>query len=368
MGTETAVIANPAHILNLKPTKKIAVEQLMKNPQDDSENKSTNSSESTSFPAIHKCPNCNKEFMKSRGLKTHSKRCKMKQIKSELNTENKLKEPPEKTPVFDEISSSELAVNKIHSVTNFNAIHTDQKPLESRESPIKLQPSKMNQRQEFLHLPLIRAYLDLYISRGRVDEALEQFRHLRSQPSSREAVENIEIYNMLIRGFARKYDFSKVQVLWKDLIKRNIEPDINSYISSMIALSSSDMSRNVFKTVFRQVYSEFEGKGYTVDSALRSGRFQFDDRRMFLDTLRSFSGMEPVPFQDAPYSNSLLDKLPTSSDFLESQIKNILKREDLGKLLTRQMETEEKQTLLIPSVVRDQFKVGFNFYTPIPGP
>lgn len=361
MGTETAVIANPAHILNLKPTKKITVEQLLKNPQDDPENKSTNSSENISSPTIHKCPNCNKEFMKSRGLKTHSKRCKTKPIKSESCTENKVKEPP------DLISSSDFAINqvdstfKIHSVTSFSDIHTDQKPLESRVSPTKVQPSKIKQRQEFLHLPLIRAYLDLYISRGRVDEALEQFRQLRSQPSSREAVDNLEIYNMLIRGFARKYDFSKVQVLWKDLIKRNIEPDINSYISSMIAMSSSDMSRNVFKTVFRQVYSEFEEKGYTVDSALRLGRFQFDDRRMFLDTLRSLSGMEPAPFHDAPYSNPLLDTLPTASDFLESQIKNILKREDLGKLLTRQMETEEKRTLLIPSVVRDQFKVGFNF-------
>ena len=121
------------------------------------------------------------------------------------------------------------------------------------------------------------------------------------------------------------------------------------------------MSRNVFKTVFRQVYSEFEEKGYTVDSALRLGRFQFDDRRMFLDTLRSLSGMEPAPFHDAPYSNPLLDTLPTASDFLESQIKNILKREDLDNLLTRQIETEEKRTLLIPSVVQDQFKVGFNF-------
>ena len=360
LGTETGVIDNPAHILNLNPIKK---------PCDETGDRSTNSAGMKAFAnsqVTFICPHCSKEFIKNRGLKTHmnkSKKCKMKINKKELIADKIVNKPPETVKLKPLPYSSAFAISQIDST--YNDIHsetkiqTEQKSSSPLETITKIQKSniKIDSQEGLLHLPLTRSYLNLFLSRGKIDEAFDQFRQMRSQPASQGAVENMEIYNLLIRGFARKFDFNKVQVLWKDMTMRNLEPDIDTYISSMMALNGPDISRNVLKTVFRQVYAEFEGKGFNIESALRSGHFQYQDRKLFLDSIKSFAGLSPEPYQDASYSISLLDSLPKKSELLESQIEKILRREDLNNLFSRQLETEEKRTLLIPSVVRDQFKV-----------
>ena len=208
--------------------------------------------------------------------------------------------------------------------------------------------------------PLVSAYFDVFVNSGRVEDALESFKQLRADPSSQYSVDSVQVYDLLIRGFARRFQFGRVQELWRDMLARGMEPTVDTYISSMIALSNSDPSKNIFKVVFRQVFIEFTEKGHSLETALRKGRFQFEDRKLFLRSIDYLSDVERsnTVFKDTPYSNPLLSNLPQSSDLLESQIKTILERSELDPLVEQQLRSEKQQTVKVSSIVKEQFKIS----------
>ena len=180
-------------------------------------------------------------------------------------------------------------------------------------------------------LPMLVAYFDVFITSGRVEEAYEDFKHLRANAEAKVFVTRMEIFDALLRGFARVQNFDRVQELWRDLLSRDLRPTIHSYISAMMALS--DPNKMLYRSMLRLLFTEFQAAGFTVSEALAKGIFTFGDREQFLRSLEHLSerpaASECHPF--VAYSCPLVAELSTTATTtLQSQIETVLSRQELG--------------------------------------
>ena len=201
---ENEALKNPAEILNLKKK----------------------------FP----CPDCNKVFKTKRWLENHTteKKCKMNK---------KMK----KQPVLNEV---EHVINEDPSKTGGGTI-----PPEDQLPKIELATKAVEKTKS---LDLFINYFDVFVNVSPVEVAYTHFKYLNTISAYKDVSQNIEIYNIILRGWARKGEISIIQEIWKDLMIKDIKPDLNTYISSMISFSHLDPSIPIYKSVFNQVmYDHF---------------------------------------------------------------------------------------------------------------
>lgn len=298
---------------------------------------------------LFECDVCRKEFKSQASLGIHKKTNKKclaqreggnEQISTELGQlgGSKAEEhfEKEKTPELseDEFVKQELAL------------------LSSREVDIA-------EKQEILV-----AYFDTLVNTGRSRAALEELKFIKSNDDGKDYVESVLIYDKLLRGFARNNDFGKIQELWKEIVSSGLKPSMDSFVSAMISFHKVDGSKNVFKTIFNQVYNDFTQAGFTVEQALNKGNFLFDDKRRFLSVLSSFL---PSPLPVSTQENAAPDIVrgldsagPTN---LESHLESVMEREELEPLLARQLEMETSQTVHIPSIMSTPNSANFRDFT-----
>jgi pentatricopeptide repeat protein len=143
----------------------------------------------------------------------------------------------------------------------------------------------------------------------------------------------MDIYDHLLRGFARAHNFDAVQELWRDLLSRGLRPSLNSYISAMMSLGS-DSGKMLHRSLLRLLFAEFQAAGHSVSDALCRGVFNFGDREQFLRSLDLVGERPgPAPYRPVPYACPLVAHLSgTPTTALASQIETVLSREELGKL------------------------------------
>lgn len=208
-------------------------------------------------------------------------------------------------------------------------------------------------------LPILTAYFDVFITSGRVEEAYEDFKYLRSNMEAKIFVTQIEIYDLLLRGFARTNNFDRVQELWRDLLSHSLRPSLHSYISAMMSLS--DPGKMLYRSMLRLLYTEFQSAGFSVSQALAKGTFLFGDRGQFLRSLdhlgeRPTGEMsEGAAYRPIPYACPLVAELSTApTTALASQIETVMSREELGPLVEAQLTNEKQRSVVISSICREK--------------
>ena len=79
----------------------------------------------------------------------------------------------------------------------------------------QIEPKKLNNgsiSQEMLKEqcnPVVDSYFRLLVEVGQIEEAFENFKFLRGDNVSKPWVNNILVFDILLRGFARKFQFSR---------------------------------------------------------------------------------------------------------------------------------------------------------------
>jgi len=276
---------------------------------------------------LHKCEFCHKEFKRSASLGAHkskNKKCLAIQNGQELPGE---KEENLAYKIPEEEEESGLDIKQLQQTT--------------REVDIK-------EKQEILV-----AYFDTLVNTDRTKAAFEDLKILKSSYDGKDYVKNTLIYDKVMRGFARKNDFGKIQELWRDILASGLQPSMESYISAMMTFSISDPSKNVFKTIFKQVYDDFTSAGFTLEQALNQGNFLLDDKKKFMKAVSKFINQDnlekntqevtlPVPL--------VADVEAAGSASLKSHLDTVLNRQDLDPLLKRQLEMETTPMVKIASI------------------
>ena len=109
-----------------------------------------------------------------------------------------------------------------------------------------------------------------------------------------------------------------------------------------------------------QVYGEFSREGYTIEQALKKGWFQANDRKLFIRAVDYYID-EARPdslYPDIPYSNSLLDNLPTNQELLNSQVEGVLSRDQLNEGFKRHSKIELEGGAKVQSIFSAKFNVS----------
>ena len=214
-------------------------------------------------------------------------------------------------------------------------------------------------RQEVLeHYFELMVNTDLTVNKeSKMDEALEEFLSLKSNPNVKVNLNTITNYNTFLRGFAREGDFKQIQELWQEMTKSSLEPDLSSYISVLLSFHEADHTNPVYQKVFNALYEDFEKAGYTLDVALLHGDFLLEDRKRFLRTVQVFRGLDTSPYVPSePRSPSpLVEELGRrDSSHLTSQVEDIMDCQQLREGLQKQVETERQLMVPIPSLFRTE--------------
>jgi len=270
---------------------------------------------------LFQCETCHKEFKTKQGLTSHNNKSK---------TCGK---------AANEISAEEEALRiEEYNKAEANRIEENMKAARVVE---------VEEKREILV-----AYFDTLVNTGRTVAAIEEFRLIKNNADGREFTESILLYDKLLRGVARKNDLGKIQELWKDIIVSGLQPSLDSFISVMISFHNTDSSKNVFKTIFKQVYGDFTAAGYTIGQALNEGDFQFDDKKRLMEVVSTFLDPETLATakQEEVVQDLVADIDRLGSANLASQVESVMAREEFDPLLTKQLEMEMSQLVKIPSI------------------
>ncbi|KXJ71689.1 hypothetical protein RP20_CCG019929 [Aedes albopictus] len=162
-------------------------------------------------------------------------------------------------------------------------------------------------RSKSFHVTL-HAYLDICLSSGMINRAYATVLNYRHK--SKRKVADVEIYNILMHGYAEKANILKLKDIMKILKEDNIEPNAQTYAAIFECLGRMETSEDVKEEALAYL-KEAEAKGYTMDAVLDRSKFIRDQR----ETVQSlFDELTPgfKPNYTVPpflYNNHLLNTL-----------------------------------------------------------
>ena len=342
------------------------------------------SEEKLTSPPIAKplfnCGKCERVFKSKGALTRHMRQCICTLESSQTDSHKLRTEVMSSERRLPEIEAEDEAQHSSHFCEeNYESVSSNHEksppPLDSLETSgtpdVQSAPTNYNWfqkmdvltgssgvRQEVLeHYFELMVNTDLTVNKeSKMDEALEEFLSLKSNPSVKVNLNTITNYNTFLRGFAREGDFKQIQELWQEMTKSSLEPDLSSYISVLLSFHEADHTNPVYQKVFNALYEDFEKAGYTLDVALLHGDFLLEDRKRFLRTVKVFRGLDTPYVPSQPGSPSpLVEELGRrNSSHLASQVEDIMDCQQLREGLQKQVETERQLMVPIPSLFRTE--------------
>ncbi|EAT46999.1 AAEL001847-PA [Aedes aegypti] len=218
-------------------------------------------------------------------------------------------------------------------------------------------------RHKSFHVTL-HAYLDICLSSGMINRAYAtvlNYRHKRKRK-----VTDVEIYNILMHGYAEKGIILKIKDILKILKEDNIEPNPQTYAAIFECLGRMETTEDVEKDA-RTYLEEAEAKGYTMDTVLNQSKFVRDQRETVLNLFNQLKpGFRPVYTPPKLlYGNHLLNSLneyvrpidTTAANEKDVQVgteimnpKAGFTRDQLEKFSKAQVELELKGHLTVKSI------------------
>ena len=203
---------------------------------------------------------------------------------------------------------------------------------------------------------------DILIMQNEVEKAYEYFKQLHKDPHLKHFVEQIEIFDFLLRGFARRCDFSKIQEIWSLMDALNMKPTQNSYISVILSISNANSKKlglNFNEIMrFNEIMKDLTQRGFQMDRVLDEGIFHFDDRTQFVQTLNMFLSEKGISLQKF-HCDTDVSISSEGNQSISTQLEKYLKRKKLKspmgiaklkKLVPAQLENELACSIKIPSI------------------
>uniref|UniRef100_A0A1Q3FEP1 DNA-directed RNA polymerase n=1 Tax=Culex tarsalis TaxID=7177 RepID=A0A1Q3FEP1_CULTA len=217
-------------------------------------------------------------------------------------------------------------------------------------------------RQKTFHFTLT-AYLDICLTSGMINRAYAtvlNYRHRRNRKCL-----DVEIYNILMHGYAEKGNLLKLNDIMKILREDHIEPNAQTYAAIFECLGRLETTDEL-RADARAYLQEAQAKGLTMNDIMDRSKFTHDQRETVLGLFREMSpGFSPGYTAPAlHYNNHLLNALnehvlpidgqisggesTTGSEIMAS--KAGFTREQLEEFSKAQVELELKGHLTVKSI------------------
>ncbi|XP_053693422.1 DNA-directed RNA polymerase, mitochondrial [Sabethes cyaneus] len=154
----------------------------------------------------------------------------------------------------------------------------------------------------------LTAYLDICVTSGMINRAFATVLNYRYKRNKQDL--NIDIYNILLHGYAKSGNFLKVKDIVKILKEDGIEPNHQTYAAIFECIGRLEATEKHLADA-KDYLAEAESKGITMNDVMDRSKFTQDQREKVLSL---FSGIDPTfcPRYTAPsllYDNHLLNAL-----------------------------------------------------------
>lgn len=185
---------------------------------------------------------------------------------------------------------------------------------EIKETKIPKPTQEIALREEVVHRTLA-AYMEVCVALRTPQRGLSAllFHRIRSKRTSHKVfppVKNIHVYNMLLKGFAVKGDFVKVQEVLKYAAEEGVSLNVQSYVSILECLARVNIDNNHLKFI-RIFTKDARKQGITYDRIVSEGIFSNGQRELVLRAMRcndhSYEPQYSSPYLQ--YDNNLLNHL-----------------------------------------------------------
>ncbi|XP_058819091.1 DNA-directed RNA polymerase, mitochondrial [Topomyia yanbarensis] len=223
-------------------------------------------------------------------------------------------------------------------------------------------PEELLARQKSFHITLT-AYLDICLASGMINRAYATVLNYRCKRNRQDI--SIDIYNMLLHGYAEKGNILKIKDILKIINEDGIDPNPQTYAAIFECLGRLETTAEL-KTEVNAYLMEAEAKGINMNDILDCSKFTTDQRETVLSIFHEINP-EFCPRYTPPalnYDNHLLNPLNehvkpigASSGFdnsdAGSEIMNSkagFTREELEQLAREQIEMELKGHLTVKSI------------------
>lgn len=220
------------------------------------------------------------------------------------------------------------------SLTSFLPETVDEEHVETidtedaKEPKISKQSVEHVAREEVVSRTLA-AYIEVCAATRAPQRGLNAFHFYRSRFKKLSdkvfsPITDINIYNALLKGFAAKGAFNKVQEILKYATEEGVELNVQSYAAILECLGRIDIDNNYLR--FIRIFSkEAKWKGITYDMIMNEVLFMNDQREMVLKAMQSHDrNYEPTYlFPQLQYCNHLLDHLNCDEQLKFSEPKRV---------------------------------------------
>ncbi len=257
-----------------------------------------------------------------------------------------------KSPSPLDVSSGSAEADESHPDTSHSTSAFDNISVPS------INPATEENQQNFYknNQDILRAFFDLKVNLGHLGDAHRQFKDILAQPQNAPNAKCVEIYNVLLRGFAREpFNVHTVQSLMEEMEDEGISPNLSSYISMIMSFHETDPHDDYYKLLLNNVLDKCEEEGFGIATALAKGDFLLSDKQIFVETLKRFGKSEQI--QTGAIENKLTSALLTPLQYfgsknLQSQVDTVFVPEDMRALLKKQISHEKSHRVTVPSIVQ----------------
>ncbi|XP_054835428.1 DNA-directed RNA polymerase, mitochondrial isoform X2 [Eublepharis macularius] len=197
----------------------------------------------------------------------------------------------------------------------------------------------------------ILAYLDCCLFLDQMERAHQclMFYH---RSHTRRKLLDIQVYNRLMRGYAKKGALSRVGQLFHQLEEAGLKPNLESYVTALECLGRSSVHPQVITRCLQQL----KGDGFQLEDILRDLEPEEDEVKMALKAIRKVKpDFQPLP----PVHQAETCMAPLSRDFYTkerpiSYPKLDFTAQNLRKRFREQLQMEASSTVTIDSVEADK--------------
>lgn len=200
------------------------------------------------------------------------------------------------------------------------------------------------------HMQTLKSYINVCVSTNMTAKAHKAFLTYRSKKSPKFSITDVEVYDALLSGWARKGHLKVIKSLFSCMKSDGFSPTLQSYASYLECLARNNMHHH---PEVRWILSSLEQTGYCLEDLFIKCKFADDQIEKIIDII---SCVKPEVLTSlkatvsSEYSCKLLRKL-NNRNYKSSQARqaqnSFLSRELLSELATSQMEVESQCTVEI---------------------
>ncbi|KAK9883720.1 hypothetical protein WA026_001908 [Henosepilachna vigintioctopunctata] len=216
----------------------------------------------------------------------------------------------------------------------------------------------MKAKNEIIHKTL-GAYVEVCTVHSLNQRAMNAFLFFQSRCDRRKGavINDINIFNTLLKGLTLNNNFRKITEILKIMSKNNISTNLQTYIIILECLGRNSTKHNKHVEKMKLYCKEALNRGFTFDMMMNKGAFHKNQRRYVLEAMKSIDESYEPTYENpvVQYNNELVNNLNHESQLHAPKLKNcqsdgVFSLDNLQNKIKLQIDLEKQGTVTVENI------------------